>query len=51
MSSVLKASILLITFSIDNWPSIFGFFIFLLYQNVLRFLFLFVLYLNHKVFL
>lgn len=50
MSSVLKASVSLITFSFDNWPSIFGFFIFLLYQNVLRFLFLFVLYLNQKYF-
>ena len=52
MSSVLKASVSLITFSFDNWPSIFGFFKFLLYKNVLRFLFLFVfvLYLNQKYF-
>lgn len=39
MSSVLKASVSLLTFSFDNWPSIFGFFIFL-----------FVLYLNQKYF-
>lgn len=49
MSSVLKANVLFITFSLDNLPSIFGFFIFLLFQNVLRFFFFF-LYLNQKYF-
>ena len=50
MSSVLKANVLFITFSLDNLPSIFGFFIFLLFQNVLRFFFVFFLYLNQKYF-
>ena len=51
MSSVLKANVLLVTFSFDNWPSIFGFFIFLLYQTVFRFLFFVCFVFKPKVFL
>lgn len=43
--------LLFITFSFNNLPSIFGFFIFLLFQNLLRFLFFFSFVFEPKVFL
>lgn len=42
--------LLFITFSFNNLPSIFGFFIFLLFQNLLRFLFFFSFVFEPKVF-